>query len=153
MHSYRKYNKLGPVSFWPTEFLVSDKWWCSCSKLIQHAKLSLCLRQPMKKLRFQLNAYFLKSALWFFRIGSDINVFHWNGHVAIYFRPCYADKWVKGPEIDQQMWRLFVIFDQTEPHFLALYYQYMLQQCQTWHFTSSRMCHWWKISLSTVKWE
>ena len=38
----------------------------------------------MNKLRFQLLAYFRKLALLFFRIGSYINVFHWNGHAAAF---------------------------------------------------------------------
>ena len=97
----------------------------------------------MKKLRFQLLAYFMKSALLFFRIGSYINVFHWNGQVAIYLRQFYADKGVKGPKIDPE-YGVFCDFNQTEAHFLAPYYQYVLQQCQTWLYSSSSVCHWWK---------
>ena len=98
-YPYRRYNKLGPVSFWPYESLVSEKRWCSCSKLVQHTELTLCVQQNMKKIRFHLLAYFMKLAQLNFRIGSYINVFHWNGHVAIYFKQFYADKGVKGPKI------------------------------------------------------
>ena len=99
MHPYRRYNKLRPVSFWPDESLVSEKRCCSCSKLVQYAELTLWVRQPLKKLRFQLLAYVMKSALLLFRIGSYINVFHWKGHVAISFGQFYADK---GLKIDQK---------------------------------------------------
>ena len=54
------------------------------------------MEQNMKKIRFHLLAYFIKSAESIFIIGSYINVFHWNGHVAIYFRQFYADK---GPKL------------------------------------------------------
>ena len=84
----------------------------------------------MKKLRFQLLTYFIKSPLLFFRIGSYINVLHCNGHVAIYFRQLYADKGAKGPTIDPNYGDC-CDFDPTEAHFVALYYQYILQQCQT----------------------
>jgi len=79
----------------------------------------------MKKICFLLLAYFFKSAQCIFRIGSYINVFNWNGHVAIYFRQFYDDKGVKGPKIYQNM-AMFGDFDQTEAHFLVPYYQYML---------------------------
>ena len=53
----------------------------------------------MNKKRFHLLAYFIKLAQLIFRIGSYINVFLCNGHVAIYFRQFYADKGVKGNKI------------------------------------------------------
>ena len=46
--------------------------------------------------------------------------------ITIYFRQIYADKGVK-----TQNMAIVCDFDQTEAHFLAPYYQYMLQQCQT----------------------
>ena len=98
-YPYRRYNKLGPISFWPSGSLIFEKRCCSCSKLVKHAELTPYVQQPMKKWHVQLLAYFMKSALLFFRIGSYINIFHWNRHVAIYFRQFDADKGVNGPKI------------------------------------------------------
>jgi hypothetical protein len=85
----------------------------------------------------------MKSALLLFRIGSYVNVFNWNGHLAIYLRQFYADKGLRVQQYTQNM-AIFGDFDQTEAYFLAPYNQYMLQQCQTWFYSSPRMCHWWK---------
>ena len=51
-YPYRRYNKLGPVSFLPYESLVYEKLCCSCSKLVQHTELTLCVQQNMKKYVF-----------------------------------------------------------------------------------------------------
>ena len=143
MHPYRRYNKLGPVTFWPFELQVSEKRCCSCSKVVQHAELTLCVRQPLKKWRLQLLAYLIKSGLLFFIIGSYINVFNWNGHVAMYFRQFCADRVVNGPKIYPKygdVWWFWPNWSTYSCTLLPIHITTVLYLI----FSSFRMWHWWK---------
>jgi len=105
----RRHKKLGPVSFLPSGYLVSEKQCCTCSKLVQLTELTPCVRHPLKNITFSVTCLL-------YEIRPDI-VFELVV-ISMYF--IAIQKYTENMAI-------FCDYAQTEEHLLAPYYQYMLQ--------------------------